>query len=92
MSLWLGNTPGLEDLIRQNALAEVAGGCNFDELSMSCFCLVVGRAVWQLAPVTFPAAKSILISLVISGTNDVLNSQGHTQAAWWNRIPLRRGR
>jgi len=20
--------------------------------------------------------------------NDVLNSQGYTQAAWWNRIPL----
>ena len=25
--------------------------------------------------------------LVISGMNDVLNSQGYTQAAWWNRIP-----
>jgi hypothetical protein len=28
-----------------------------------------------------------LIALVVSGMNDVLNSQGHTQAAWWNRIP-----
>ena len=45
MSLWLGNTPGLEDLISQNALAEVAGGCNLDDLSISCLCLVVGRAV-----------------------------------------------
>jgi hypothetical protein len=27
-------------------------------------------------------------SLVLSGMNDVLNSQGYTQAAWWNRIPL----
>jgi len=25
--------------------------------------------------------------LVLSGMNDVLNSQGYTQAAWWNRIP-----
>lgn len=25
--------------------------------------------------------------LVVSGMNDVLNSQGYTQAAWWNRIP-----
>ena len=27
------------------------------------------------------------IALVVSGMNDVLNSQGYTQAAWWNRIP-----
>ena len=27
-------------------------------------------------------------ALVISGMNDVLNSQGYTQAAWWNRIPV----
>jgi hypothetical protein len=29
-----------------------------------------------------------VIALAISGMNDVLNSQGYTQAAWWNRIPL----
>jgi len=28
-----------------------------------------------------------LSALVLSGMNDVLNSQGYTQAAWWNRIP-----
>ena len=27
------------------------------------------------------------IALVASGMNDVLNSQGYVQAAWWNRIP-----
>jgi hypothetical protein len=27
------------------------------------------------------------LALVVSGMNDVLNSQGYTQAAWWNRIP-----
>jgi hypothetical protein len=26
-------------------------------------------------------------ALALSGMNDVLNSQGYTQAAWWNRIP-----
>jgi hypothetical protein len=26
-------------------------------------------------------------TLVAAGMNDVLNSQGYTQAAWWNRIP-----
>ncbi len=28
-----------------------------------------------------------VLALVISGMNDVLNSQGYTQAAWWNTIP-----
>jgi hypothetical protein len=27
-------------------------------------------------------------ALAVSGMNDVLNSQGYTQAAWWNQIPL----
>ena len=29
-----------------------------------------------------------IIALAVSGMNDVLNSQGYTQAAWWNRIPV----
>ena len=29
-----------------------------------------------------------LSALVVSGMNDVLNSEGYTQAAWWNRIPV----
>ena len=27
-------------------------------------------------------------TLILGGMNDVLNSQGYSQAAWWNRIPL----
>jgi len=37
-----------------------------------------------------PAAAqptSMMVALAVSGMNDVLNSQGYTQAAWWNRIP-----
>jgi lipopolysaccharide export LptBFGC system permease protein LptF len=34
------------------------------------------------------AQPTILVALAISGMNDVLNSQGYTQAAWWNRIPI----
>ena len=29
-----------------------------------------------------------MIALAISGMNDVLNSQGYTKAAWWDRIPI----
>jgi len=28
-----------------------------------------------------------IVALAVSGMNDVLNAQGYTQAAWWNRIP-----
>jgi hypothetical protein len=39
---------------------------------------VVGPAVVSRDPVS---------TLVVAGMNDVINSQGYTQAAWWNRIP-----
>jgi hypothetical protein len=39
-----------------------------------------------LAPVA--AQPTPPVALVVSGMNDVLNSQGYTQAAWWNRIPI----
>jgi hypothetical protein len=29
-----------------------------------------------------------ILALAVSGMNDVLNSEGYTQAAWWNRIPI----
>jgi hypothetical protein len=42
------------------------------------------------AAVTAPALAqpTPLQALVVAGMNDVLNSQGYTQAAWWNRIPF----
>jgi hypothetical protein len=40
---------------------------------------------------TYRAANSQptpLMALAVAGMNDVLNAQGYTQAAWWNRIPI----
>lgn len=34
------------------------------------------------------AQSSLAPILAIGGMNDVLNSEGYTQAAWWNRIPI----
>jgi hypothetical protein len=46
----------------------------------------------QLWAAILPAAGkqslSPVVALAVSGMNDVLNSQGYTQAAWWNRIPM----
>lgn len=35
-----------------------------------------------------PVQPAPVVALAVSGMNDVLNSQGYTQAAWWNRIPI----
>ncbi|HTZ97220.1 MAG TPA: hypothetical protein VMB18_12530 [Terriglobales bacterium] len=44
----------------------------------------------QLWAAVLPASSqpSPVNALAVSGMNDVLNSQGYTQSAWWNRIPL----
>ncbi len=44
--------------------------------------------LWSTVQARAVAQPTILTSLVASGMNDVLNSEGYTQAAWWNRIPL----
>ncbi len=43
--------------------------------------------LWTAVRVPAEAKPTVLLALVVSGMNDVLNSQGYTQAAWWNRIP-----
>jgi hypothetical protein len=41
-----------------------------------------------LPPPSPPAAPATPVTaLAVAGMNDVLNAQGYTQAAWWNRIP-----
>jgi hypothetical protein len=43
--------------------------------------------LWFAVQVPANAQPTPLHALAVSGMNDVLNSQGYTQAAWWNRIP-----
>jgi hypothetical protein len=43
--------------------------------------------LWSAVQVPATAQPSPVIALTLSGMNDVLNSQGYAQAAWWNRIP-----
>ncbi len=43
--------------------------------------------MWSAVQVPAVAQPTPVIALAVSGMNDVLNSQGYTQAAWWNRIP-----
>ncbi len=43
--------------------------------------------MWSAVQVPALAQPTPVIALAVAGMNDVLNSQGYTQAAWWNRIP-----
>jgi hypothetical protein len=44
--------------------------------------------LWTEVAAHAPETPSPIAVLVLSGMNDVLNSQGYTQAAWWNRVPI----
>jgi hypothetical protein len=44
--------------------------------------------LWSAIKAPALAQPTPLSALAVAGMNDVINTQGYTQAAWWNRIPL----
>ena len=62
-----------QDDIRQAQIEQTTS-----RLQIDLWAAVRGAATAQPTPVT---------ALVLSGMNDVINSQGYAQAAFWNRIP-----
>jgi hypothetical protein len=44
--------------------------------------------MWSAVQARAEVQPTPTIALTVSGMNDVLNAQGYTQAAWWNRIPF----
>jgi len=44
--------------------------------------------LWSAILPASQAQPTIVTALAVSGMNDVLNSEGYTQGAWWNRIPV----
>jgi hypothetical protein len=47
----------------------------------------IQNRLWTAVSQSALAQPTALRTLAVAGMNDVLNSQGYTQAAWWNRIP-----
>jgi hypothetical protein len=43
--------------------------------------------LWSVVVALANAQPTPIAALAVNGMNDVLNSQGYAQAAWWNRIP-----
>jgi len=48
----------------------------------------VQNELWSAVLPGAASQPTPITTLVVSGMNDVINAQGYTQAAWWNRIPL----
>jgi hypothetical protein len=44
--------------------------------------------LWSVVQTRAGAQPTPVTALAVAGMNDVLNSQGYTQFAWWNRIPF----
>ena len=44
--------------------------------------------MWSAVRSSSASHPTAVVALAVSGMNDVLNSQGYTQAAFWNRIPI----
>jgi hypothetical protein len=44
--------------------------------------------MWAIVQTRAAAQPTPIVALAVTGMNDVLNSQGYTQAAWWNHIPV----
>ncbi|CAE6755568.1 hypothetical protein R69927_06444 [Paraburkholderia domus] len=44
--------------------------------------------MWSAVKNAAAAQPTPVAALAVAGMNDVLNTQGYTQAAWWNRIPF----
>jgi hypothetical protein len=44
--------------------------------------------LWTAASTGAAEQPNPVTALAVVGMNDVINTQGYTQAAWWNRIPI----
>ena len=44
--------------------------------------------LWSVVQSAAVKQPTCTMALATSGMNDVLNSQGYTQSAWWNRLPV----
>jgi hypothetical protein len=76
----------LRNYLDQRILFYQERGSNLDEINART--AQIQNDLWSAIQTAASAQPTPIVSLVVSGMNDVLNSQGYTQAAWWNRIPL----
>jgi hypothetical protein len=86
-----GDVARLQLLLRQYTDMRIRFYAAHDQASLERINTDTSKTQNQMWALVAGAAKqqpSPLAALASSGMNDVLNAQGYTQAAWWNRIPV----
>jgi hypothetical protein len=91
LDLLPGDSTKLHSLLKQYLNARIQYYITRNSGKLAEIGLTTTRLQNELWTTVVPLAKlqpTPLTALAVSGMNDVLNSQGYTQAAWLNRIPL----
>jgi hypothetical protein len=86
-----GNASQVQTLLRQYTDLRIRFYTARDQVELrriSADTASMQNQMWALVAAAAKLEASPLSALASSGMNDVLNSQGYTQAAWWNRIPI----
>ena len=81
----------VRDLLRSYLKARIEAYETRDLAAATRINVEIAKLEGQLWSAILPATTAQptpVSALVIAGMNDVLNSQGYTQASWWNRIPI----
>lgn len=76
----------LKEYVNQRVLYYLADDDNEIRRNMS-RTSALQKELWTAVRSTAATQSTAIGALTMAGMNDVLNSQGYTQASWWNRIP-----
>jgi len=73
----------LREYLRLRLAYYERGGADIDQQTAT-----AQGQLWQVANSAAAQQPAPIVALVVAGMNDVFNSQGYTEAAWRNRIPV----
>jgi hypothetical protein len=79
----------LRDLLRQYTDLRIRFYTTRDENDLAQIGVATTKVqdeLWTAASKPAMGQPTPVVALAVAGMNDVINSQGYTQAAWWNRI------
>jgi hypothetical protein len=76
----------LKDYVNQRLLFYRSGDPGQDP-QIDARTVALQNEMWSVVVASAGATMQPAVALTVSGMNDVLNSQGYSQAALWNRIP-----
>jgi hypothetical protein len=85
------SAPNVRELLRRYLDLRIAFYRTVDQHELGRISADTTTLQAELWSAILPAANAQptpVLALAVAGMNDMLNSQGYTQASWWNRIPV----